>query len=347
MSSLPISTSEESIALPQARALRVLVSECWGLTLKVKSGELDGHSITANVRASDWGLRGFAKKWYHIRCALDVLKQARNFDVLVLCTVGLEAFIVGRLHRLICPRTTVVVADLLMPRDGKVMNFCRGWLSGIDRFICIRKGDITSLNRRFGVPVEKCRFASFPASAELADITPEDHGYIYAAGSAHRDWPTLVAALAQLPYRAILSAPPGAIQVPDEAKDRITVLKMQSPEDGRELMRKARLVVVSMHETDLPAGPLVLLDAMAGGKPVIASRVNGLRDYVRTGETGIAVPPNDSQAMADAIREMMDNDDKRAALAAAGRAEALTRFTLDGFLSAAVQAAAESRRSER
>jgi glycosyltransferase involved in cell wall biosynthesis len=46
---------------------------------------------------------------------------------------------------------------------------------------------------------------------------------------------------------------------------------------------------------------LVALEAMAVGKPVIASRAGGLSEFIEDGKTGILVPPGDAQALADAI----------------------------------------------
>lgn len=52
---------------------------------------------------------------------------------------------------------------------------------------------------------------------------------------------------------------------------------------------------------------LVLIEAMARGIPVIATRAGGVPEIVVQGETGLMVPPNDPQALADAIRYMEDN----------------------------------------
>lgn len=353
----PIAPMSTADAPPAARRklakapvdpMRVLVSECWGITLNVKSQTIGGHTIVASVRASDWGLRGLQKKLYHVRCAIRALKDARDYDALVLCTVGLEAFIVGKLRRWYCPKTAIVCADLLMPREGKLASIVGKWLRKVDGIICIRRGDIQTLKRRFGIPEEKCLFAYFPANAHAAehaedsnhkgDANPETSNppvevgdYIYSAGSAHRDWPTLIRALARLPYKAIISTG-AALEIPPEAKDRIQLLPMQSPEDGRRLMSGARLVVISMAETELPAGPLVLLDAMAMGKPVVATRVNGTRDYVDHGKTGLLIDNGNADQMESAIRRMMENPEDRAAMAAAGRHDALHRFTLDKFM---------------
>jgi glycosyltransferase involved in cell wall biosynthesis len=54
----------------------------------------------------------------------------------------------------------------------------------------------------------------------------------------------------------------------------------------------------------------VLVEAMAVGKPVVASRVGGIPDLVLDGETGYLVPPADEKALADGIKMLLDDPGK-------------------------------------
>jgi glycosyltransferase involved in cell wall biosynthesis len=65
--------------------------------------------------------------------------------------------------------------------------------------------------------------------------------------------------------------------------------------------------------------PLVLLEAMAFGLPVIASPVGGVVDYVRHEDNGLLVPPGDVEALASAIETLARDPSLRARLGAAGR----------------------------
>lgn len=56
---------------------------------------------------------------------------------------------------------------------------------------------------------------------------------------------------------------------------------------------------------------IVALEAMSMGKPVIAARSGGLVDVVLDGETGLLVPPDDAQALQEAIQMLLDDPDKR------------------------------------
>ncbi|MBN2466152.1 glycosyltransferase family 4 protein [candidate division WOR-3 bacterium] len=63
---------------------------------------------------------------------------------------------------------------------------------------------------------------------------------------------------------------------------------------------------------------IVLLEAMASGAPVVASRIPGYDETVRDGVDGILVPPADPDALAEALVSLLTNEQRRRALTAAG-----------------------------
>ncbi len=70
----------------------------------------------------------------------------------------------------------------------------------------------------------------------------------------------------------------------------------------------------------------IMLDAMARGIPVIASGVGGVYSVVNHNETGLVVPPSDSEQLADRILELLRDPPKAQTLAAAGRQAVLEEF---------------------
>jgi glycosyltransferase involved in cell wall biosynthesis len=59
---------------------------------------------------------------------------------------------------------------------------------------------------------------------------------------------------------------------------------------------------------------IVAIEAMAMGRPVIASRIGGLTDVVSDGETGFLVPPGDSASLTHAVQRLLDDPSLRARL---------------------------------
>jgi glycosyltransferase involved in cell wall biosynthesis len=74
---------------------------------------------------------------------------------------------------------------------------------------------------------------------------------------------------------------------------------------------------------------IVALEAMAMKVPVVASRIGGLEEVVEHEKTGLLVPPGDAAALAEAIRGLADNPEKRRNMGKAGRQRVEQSFGLD------------------
>lgn len=75
----------------------------------------------------------------------------------------------------------------------------------------------------------------------------------------------------------------------------------------------------------------VVLEAMAAGTPVIASRVGGIPELIVDGETGLLVPPDDAVVLATRMRYVLEHPDEAEAMARRARAEASRRFTTEDY----------------
>lgn len=71
------------------------------------------------------------------------------------------------------------------------------------------------------------------------------------------------------------------------------------------------------------------LEAMAAGKPVIATRVGGLAESVVDGETGFLVPSRDATALAEAIQKLVADPSMGRAMGQKGAARVLSSFTME------------------
>ena len=87
---------------------------------------------------------------------------------------------------------------------------------------------------------------------------------------------------------------------------------------------------------------VVCLEAMAHGRPVVATRVGGLLDLVVDGETGIVVPPRDPAALRSALERLLADPDLRRKLGSAGRDRARTHFSWERVTDATLAAYAEA-----
>jgi glycosyltransferase involved in cell wall biosynthesis len=78
--------------------------------------------------------------------------------------------------------------------------------------------------------------------------------------------------------------------------------------------------------------PLSVLEAMAAGKPVVATAIGGTDEAVVDGVTGLLVPPADPAALAKGIRMVLSDPVLSARLGAAGRARAHEQFSAEAMV---------------
>jgi glycosyltransferase involved in cell wall biosynthesis len=94
---------------------------------------------------------------------------------------------------------------------------------------------------------------------------------------------------------------------------------------GPEFLRTVDVVVLpSRYE----GHPLTLLEAMALGKPVVASEIPGIREVVESGRTGLLVPVGDADALVAALRSLVESPELRASLGARAREHVTSRYAL-------------------
>jgi glycosyltransferase involved in cell wall biosynthesis len=99
--------------------------------------------------------------------------------------------------------------------------------------------------------------------------------------------------------------------------------------DVPDLLRAADGLVLS---SAWEGSPNVILEAMAAAVPVVATDVGGVPELVRSGETGIVVPPRNTRALAEAMRCLMTLPaEERQALGARARDIVEREHSLDAM----------------
>lgn len=108
--------------------------------------------------------------------------------------------------------------------------------------------------------------------------------------------------------------------------DRIRTYRNLPEQDLAELYRNASLFVLSSDDEGLG---IVLLEAMASGVPVVATRCGGPETAVVDGETGYLVPVGDPDALAIRMRDVLSNQAQAVCMASAGRRRVESLFSLE------------------
>jgi phosphatidylinositol alpha-1,6-mannosyltransferase len=115
-----------------------------------------------------------------------------------------------------------------------------------------------------------------------------------------------------------------------DLSDRVTFTGAVSPDEVPSYMAAADFVVAPSRQAPdgwVEAQGLTLIEAMLSGTPVVATRTGGVTDVISDKQTGLLVPERSPEAIAEAIRLLVDDAELRERLRILGRQTAETRFS--------------------
>ncbi len=171
---------------------------------------------------------------------------------------------------------------------------------------------------------------ALPADMERELVRDDEPGHeragVAAVGELHpkKGFDVLIRAVAAIPGLHLKIAGRGEqrdalaqLVVDLGVADRVELLGFVERRALVELLRSAAVQAVPSRRE--PFG-LVILEGMACGTPVVASRTDGIPEVV--GEAAVLVPPDDAGALETALRQLLEDEGERARLVAAGRERA-------------------------
>lgn len=211
---------------------------------------------------------------------------------------------------------------------------------GVDRIVLMSSRQRDFAVQRLGIPEHRVPLLRWPVDQQFWRPLPAAAEGICAVGREMRDYATLIAAIRDLPVpcHIAVNLRPGIrdrwvrdIEQAQPLPDHITVGR-RAFSDLRDLYSRSRFVVVPLYPTTTDNGTTSILEAMAMGKAVICSRVQGQTDVLQDGVTGLFVPPQDPGALRAAIMELLRNPERADSMGAAGRRFIEQYHTLDRFV---------------
>lgn len=271
------------------------------------------------------------------RIAGDLIALVRHRGARILHVHGYAAADFGRVASRATGAALVLHEHFADPRMPAYQGFADRLLAPfIDRAIAVSGSTRDFLIRERHVPAEKIaliwngapldEFATVPAAtrSRVRDELgiPEEAVVIGTVGrlSEQKAHHVLLDAAAR-----VLPARPRAFVLIAGDGDRMPALRAQAVRLGI-----APRVVFAGHRPDVPAvlgaidvfcissdyegTPLALFEAMASGKAIVSTAVDGCREVLEDGVTGLLVPPRDPGALAVALARVVDDGDLRARL---------------------------------
>jgi glycosyltransferase involved in cell wall biosynthesis len=273
---------------------------------------------------------------------IGLLFRARREGYEYIFTVECDwtTFIIAGLQTLLWLRRPrhVVLQFIMREKTASVASrakyaFMRWCFSSVSLFVCSARPECDYYARAFGWPSSRFAFVPLHTDPAFLDAAVEDAGaagYAVAAGRTFRDYETLLDAFAELEYPLTIVGyrRPENRRVPE----RVTIHHQLALADLTRLIARSSIVILPLQEQQISIGQSVLLQAMAMGKAVIVTGVNGTVDYVEHMKTGVLVPPGDSRAIREAVEQLAADPALRYRLGSAARAQIVRAHLLTHYL---------------
>ncbi|HEX6983574.1 MAG TPA: glycosyltransferase family 4 protein [Balneolaceae bacterium] len=191
-----------------------------------------------------------------------------------------------------------------------------------------------------GVSPEKIKLLKRGTDQKFWRPMKAETDMICSAGMEMRDYPTMIEALKSLDIPCHIATGKARGQLFDTVKrlyemddiPRHITVGSKSYLQMREMYARSRFVVVPLLETDTDNGLTVILEAMAMGKAVICSEVEGQVDVIEDGVTGVYVPQGDAKALRKAILDLWNNPEKAEKMGKAAREHIEKVHNLEQFV---------------
>jgi glycosyltransferase involved in cell wall biosynthesis len=236
-----------------------------------------------------------------------------------------------------------MIAHTLFPAKKQAFFRVARVGSTLDRVLVYSTSEERLAVDRLGLPQAKVDRIYYHADQEFFRPQPEpvEPNLICAAGQLLRDYDCLIDAVRELPVRVQIAAGSPWIERPlqprRELPRHVSWGKLKRFE-LRALYARAAIAVVPILQNHYQTGIATILEMMAMGKCVIATRTHGQTDTIVDGVTGVYVPPGDPQALRSAIERMLANPEEAARLGTAARKFVEERASLDLFVERLVSA---------
>lgn len=274
-----------------------------------------------------------------IRQVLSLLKiywKLRTYDAVITQQDSYATFVVSFFNRILGRTRCKHFVNEFMTRE-KVRGiysqikyvFLRFCLSSVHCFICSSKVEIAYYKQELRLRGDAFAFVPLATDPRFFQMNSDTSGeYVVSAGRTGRDYSTLLSAAEGIPYSFRIVA------------DRKSISGLSTPENVevryniplQELLNmtaKAKLVVLPLQNKPISVGQSVLIQAMALGKAIIATKNAGTVDYIEHGINGLLVDPYDPRILRDSILSLLNDPGKASLLGENAKRIAREKYSIE------------------
>ena len=266
------------------------------------------HNIISHIPAK------LRNKLGHFLELITIIKHRNKYDVVINASIrnGQLFSLFRSIFRIRKPKH--IILELMLDEEKNSIRWKikkmiqKAAFSSVDLVFVSSTGETVTYSERLKIPKERFRFLPFHTNVIEPQKMNHSDNYIFSAGKTGRDYGTLADAVRDINQKVII------------VSDKISVKNVTFPSNVEvffdipyqkylDLLYRCLLVVVPLKKLVKSTGQVAILEAMALGKPVIATRTTGTEDYLQSGLNGILVPVGDSEALRNAINSLINDND--------------------------------------
>lgn len=251
-------------------------------------------------------------KLSHFLDLIAIIKYRKKYDVVINSSIrAAQLFaLFNKVFNLKVPKHIVLELMLDEEEDSlrwkikkKIQQFI---FPSVDLIFVSSTREIVTYSERFKIPKDRFRFLPFHTNVIEPRVMNHSDNYILSAGKTGRDYVTFADAIRGIKQKVIIVS--DKLSVQDIRFSPNVELLFDIPyQKYLDLLYRSLLVVVPLKKLVKSTGQVAILEAMALGKPVIATTATGTVDYIQSGVNGILVPVADSEALKNAIRSITND----------------------------------------
>jgi len=252
----------------------------------------------------------------YIRVSLKGLFMSRNGDIII-CFLDVLGLYVFLFSKVLLQKRQIVVINIMFNEGPDLLTSVKKALYKVMLrsrrvYPTVTSGELPGIYKRvFNIPDKEFHLIhDCYGDLDQWEGRYGEGNYVFCGGINGRDWETLKKAALLLPDVRFVVIGPKRDTIGEPIPNNIDYAYNLPYKEFQKLIQDCSIVALPLN-TEAPAGLIVIFSSGLMRKPIISTDSYTLREYVSSGNNGFLIKMSDHVALAEKIRELLGDPDKR------------------------------------